>query len=294
MTETKKQPAEQDLKTKGTELEPESAWCRHFYLQLPEQSRGWTRYIRDFFTCLEFLTRIRITKRQGWFPDEFARSVKFFSIIGLIYGLWMMAAVYLERWLHLPLILSSVLLLAAELLLGGSLMYDGFMDTCDGIFSGRTRARRLEIMQDSHVGANAVLGIILLLLLKVSFYAALPPVLLPEILLTLYITTRTLMVIYIVFFPNARPGGLGAMFKQGAAKKSAAAALLIGAALIYGAGPLYLLPAGITLLLGIMTAFYLSSNLGGLTGDTFGALTECGGLFFLFSAWILNYHNILR
>lgn len=49
-------------------------------------------------------------------------------------------------------------------------MYDGFMDTADGVFSARSRERMLEIMKDSHVGSNAVLAIIILLLLKIAAY----------------------------------------------------------------------------------------------------------------------------
>ena len=39
-----------------------------------------------------------------------------------------------------------------EIMLTGGLHCDGFMDTMDGIFSGRSRERILEIMKDSRVG----------------------------------------------------------------------------------------------------------------------------------------------
>jgi adenosylcobinamide-GDP ribazoletransferase len=283
-----------NLKTKGTELEGEQGFWKHFYIHLPEKSSGWTRYIRDFFTCLEFLTQLQLTRRDAWFPDEFARSVKFFPVIGLIIGFLMTWIVYAERWAHLPQILSGVLLLVAELFFIGSLMYDGFMDTCDGLFSGRNRARKLEIMQDSHVGANAVIGVIVLLMTKAALFMAMPQVLLPDLVLVMYVATRTFMVLYIIHFPNARPGGLGAMFKNGATTSSTVLAFVLAALFIYLTGPQYFLPVLAALVLCLILAWYIKVLLGGLTGDTFGFLTECGDVLFLFSALVLYNHNILR
>jgi len=280
-----------DLKRKGTEIEAEreSFWQR-FYVRLPEKSVGPTRYIRDFFTCLEFLTRIRVTKRLSWFPDEFARSVPFFPLVGLLIGMLMQYVLLASRVLHLPRLATGVVLLGCELIFIGSLLYDGYMDTCDGIFSGRTRSRVLEIMQDSHVGANAVIGIVFVLLAKAVFWSALPPVYLPTILVCVYTATRTFMVLYIVHFPNARPGGLGAMFKEGAAPSYTVVAILLCAFIICSCGTVYLAVTGVTLALCMLCALRLTQLLGGLTGDTFGFLTQLGELSFYF-VFLLFYEQ---
>lgn len=293
-TDIEQPQGQKNLKTKGTELEGEQGFWKHFYVHLPEKSSGWTRLVRDFFTGLEFLTQLQITRRDNWFPDEFARSVKFFPVIGLIVGWLMTWVVYGERWAHLSPFLSAVLLLVAELFFIGTLMYDGFMDTCDGLFSGRNRARKLEIMQDSHVGANAAIGIVVLLLMKTALFMSIPQVLLPDLLLVMYVATRTFMVLYIIHFPNARPGGLGAMFKTGATVTSTVLAFCLAGIFIFLTGPSYLLPAVFALLFGLILAWYIKVLLGGLTGDTFGFLTECGDVFFLLSALVLYNHNILK
>ena len=67
--------AEENLKKKGTEVEPEHGLWNKLNIRLPSRSTGLFRYLRDFFTCLEFLTRIRITKRDDWYPDDFALSL---------------------------------------------------------------------------------------------------------------------------------------------------------------------------------------------------------------------------
>ena len=181
--------------------------------------------------------------------------------------------------------LLGVFLVLAELFFIGTLMYDGFMDTADGIFSGRTRERKLEIMQDSHVGANAVIGAILLILAKVTLFGSFHPAVLGSLLASMYIITRTLMVVYILKFPNARPGGLGEMFKTGGSPFYMILALLFSAILLFLLGPVWCKLAVLSCIPCIALAFYLKWNLGGLTGDTFGFLTECGNMIVLFLAY---------
>lgn len=73
-------------------------------------------------------------------------------------------------------------------------------------------------MKDSHVGSNAVLAVIVLILLKVSAYLAIYPQLLTPALIAMSVATRTFMVIFIVNFPYARKTGIGHMFTMYAKK----------------------------------------------------------------------------
>ena len=276
---------EENLKTKGTEVEEETGLWNRLNIPLPERSTGPFRYLRDFFTCLEFLTRIRMTKREVWFPDEFARSVPYFPLVGGIMGALMWGAARLGIQAGFSGNLLGVFLVLAELFFIGTLMYDGFMDTADGIFSGRTRERKLEIMQDSHAGANAVIGAVILILAKVTLFGSFHPAALGPLLAAMYIITRTLMVVYILRFPNARPGGLGEMFKTGGSPFYMVLALLFSAILLFLLGPVWCKLAVLSCIPCIALAFYLKWNLGGLTGDTFGFLTECGNVIVLFLAY---------
>ena len=217
-----------------------------------------------------------MTKREVWFPDDFARSVPYFPLVGGIMGALMWGAARLGIQAGLSGNLLGVFLVLAELFFIGTLMYDGFMDTADGVFSGRTRERKLEIMQDSHAGANAVIGAIILILAKVTLFGSFHPAVLGPLLADMYIVTRTLMVVDILKFPKARPGGLGEMFKTGGSPVSLLLALL---------GPIWCKLAVVSCIPCIALAFYLKWNLGGLTGDTFGFLTECGNVIVLFLAY---------
>ena len=175
--------------------------------------------MRDFITCLEFLTRIRFSHRTDWRDEDFSRSVPYFPLVGLVIGAFLGAVNYALVMVAAPDFMRAALLILAEIIITGGLMYDGFMDTSDGVFSARSRERMLEIMKDSHVGSNAVLAVIVLILLKVSAYLAIYPQLLTPALIAMSVATRTFMVIFIVNFPYARKTGIGHMFTMYAKKK---------------------------------------------------------------------------
>jgi len=66
-----------------------------------------------------------------------------------------------------PSTVSTVLAIAATVLATGCLHEDAMADFADGVGGGRTRARKLEIMRDSRIGAYGVVTIALVLALKV-------------------------------------------------------------------------------------------------------------------------------
>lgn len=240
--------------------------------------------MRDFITCLEFLTRIRFSNRTDWRDEDFSRSVPYFPLIGLVIGGFLGAVNFGLVYVDAPQFLRATLLILAEIIITGGLMYDGFMDTSDGVFSARSRERMLEIMKDSHVGSNAVLAIIVLILLKVSAYLEITGDTLTYVLIAMSVATRTFMVIYIVDFPYARKTGIGHMFKQYAKRYYSYIAFTVCLALTVACGTEYLMLLGITLLLSLLIAKFLQKQLGGLTGDTYGALTECGNVIYLLAA----------
>lgn len=243
--------------------------------------------MRDFITCLEFLTRVRFSKRTDWRDEDFSRSVPYFPLVGLVIGSLLAAVNYGLFYIETPLFLRVTLLLLAEIIITGGLMYDGFMDTADGVFSARSRERMLEIMKGSHVGSNAVLAIIILLLLKIAAYLELSGETLTWVLLTMSVATRTFMVVFIVNFPYARKEGIGHMFTKYAKPFYTYIAFAVCAGIIAACGLQYLAVAGICFTVTLIIAQYLKTQLGGLTGDTYGALTECGNVIYLLTAVFL-------
>ena len=153
----------------------------------------------------------------------------------------------------------------------GALHLDGVMDTCDGLGSGRPRARMLEIMKDSRVGAMGVFGAVGVLLLKVTALAALAPTQSLAPLLIACATARALPVLDTLCFPYARAQGTGAVFAAGPNPVAPAVAVVVALAAAYllARAPGVCLAAAIIVIVLLVHA-RINKILGGLTGDVYG------------------------
>ena len=131
--------------------------------------RSWLAAVRGvfvaFLAALQFLTIVPPLIRRPFTAVELGRSVGWFPLVGLLLG-GVLAGTDRVLGLVFPPAVSAALLLAVWVLLTGGLHLDGFLDSCDGLFGGRTPEARLRIMRDERVGAYAVIGGVLLLLMK--------------------------------------------------------------------------------------------------------------------------------
>jgi len=116
-----------------------------------------------------------------------------------------------------------------------------------------------------------VIGVVLLLLGKwvTIGHVAFPMLLLPPI------AGRWAMTLAVALFPNARPGGIGAYFRNrlGRAQLIIATVIPLAAALALGWRGVVALAASFVVML--LFGRWASKRLGGgLTGDTYGAICE--------------------
>ncbi len=243
---------------------------------------------REFVTALQFLTRIRLFRDPDYDDGLFGRSVKFFPLVGLLAGSILAGvAVLTGGWL--PGTVRSTLLVTLSVFITGGLHCDGLMDSADGLFSGRARERMLEIMKDSRVGSFGVVAIFLLLLWKWALLHDLPDSLLVPALISMMTFGRFAMILAILRFPYARPEGMGKAFALYAGTHSLGPALatLLGllAVFYFVTGPLVCGIAAAAALAAILFAFWFgrwtTHKLGGMTGDTYGAVTELSELVVL-------------
>lgn len=115
--------------------------------------------MKAFLIALQFLSRIHLASQDVWRDEDFGRSVLFFPLVGLIIGL-LLAALYGALSFILNPLGCAVLVVAFWFYVTGGLHADGYMDTADGLFSGRSRERMLEIMKDSRVGSGGVMAFV--------------------------------------------------------------------------------------------------------------------------------------
>lgn len=242
----------------------------------------------DIITGIQFLTRIHITDQIDWSSQGLGRSVKYFPVVGAILGAilsssYYLLAIYLPLLgVHVPQHVLIVALVIIEVIITGGLHCDGFMDTMDGIFSGRSRERMLEIMKDSRVGANGVMSFCLLILLKWGIIVDLPLSTLPVALFIMPILGRFAMVVVIKLFPYARLEGMGKALVDYAGTLALyyAAAITLLLMLPFGRQAVFsMIVAGV---FAIMFGRYVTTILGGLTGDVYGATTEMTEILIIF------------
>ena len=229
--------------------------------------------MNSFLVGLQFLTRIHIVRQTVWTAEDFGRSTRFFPLVGLVLGIcyafaaWILVSVLGMR------ALTAALLLILPLLLTGGLHADGFMDTADGVFSGRERERKLEIMKDSRVGSFGVVAFVLLMFLQFALLLDMSPPLLVPVFFVMPIIGRMAMVLAVSCFPYARADGMGKTFADMADRGTVAIAAVTTSVLVIPIGLL----ATLALVLGIVFALlfcrWMTAILGGVTGDVYGAAT---------------------
>jgi adenosylcobinamide-GDP ribazoletransferase len=226
-----------------------------------------------FLTALAFLTRLPVS-RGPILDEELGRSISFFPLAGAVLGLALAATAHLLGAV-LPPLLVAALLAALLALLTGGLHLDGVADLCDAAGGGRgDRARMLEIMRDSRIGAHGAVGLVLVLVAKV---AALADVVVRRdlaLVLLFPVVARWAVTPLIVFFPYVRPEGLGRGFNGAGRAWHVVAATVLLAAFVAVIAPRVAFAAAGALGAVIVLGWWAQRRLGGLTGDVYGAAVE--------------------
>lgn len=225
-----------------------------------------------FWAAVQFLTIFPTPLRHEDTVKTAGQSLSYFPLVGLILG-GILFGFHYGLSLALPSTIVPALLIIALVIMTGAHNIDGFIDTCDGVFTEKSNKERLAIMSDTKVGAFGIVGIVLLLLLKYtslfSVSAVLPALLLMPTL------SRWTMVSMIFTFPYAKKSGMGLPFKQGATWQrlvvATIIALIVAVVLLSWWG---LVLMAVLWLTAFGIASYFRTRLGGLTGDNYGAINE--------------------
>jgi len=234
---------------------------------------------REFVAAIRFLSVLPVPGSAQLFDTEETAphliiGCEYFPLVGLLMAALLCLLVLLFSRLLPPLALSALLVVALVILTGG-LHLDGLMDTCDGLFGGRTRERKLEIMRDSRVGSFGVLGALCILLLKFALLASIPIQSLPLALLLTLPTARWSMALALHVFPPARPTGLGAAYHHAITTRRMLITGLIALVIALLTGHFTGLITWITgTLVALLIGLSITKNIGGLTGDSCGAIDE--------------------
>jgi adenosylcobinamide-GDP ribazoletransferase len=228
--------------------------------------------VSSFFAALQFLTIIPWPRRAARYADELGRATIFFPVIGFLLGLTLVLVNVLLKSFASP-VLSSLALVTILVLLTRGLHLDGLGDTFDGLGAGGDRERMLRVMDDSHTGAFGVIAIVLLLFFKIHAIESIDGERW-RALLAAPILSRWAMVLLAHRSKAAKAGLASTMIDHLSTTHVLLATfvtLLLVAAILRGTGFLVMAWVGIFTL---ASKNYFHRRLGGVTGDTFGAVGE--------------------
>jgi adenosylcobinamide-GDP ribazoletransferase len=204
--------------------------------------------------------------------SEVGRSAIFFPVVGLILGLILV----LVNFLLLPFAsagLLSVILVTLLAFMTRGLHLDGVGDTFDGLGAGGDRDRVLSIMDDSHTGVFGLIAIVLVLFFKIHAIESID-VDRWRALLVAPILGRWAMVLLAYRSQAAKPG-LGSNLIEHLQTKHFLLATLVTLLLVAAIWR----RNGIVMMAWVAVFTIASKNyfyrrIGGVTGDTFGAVGE--------------------
>jgi adenosylcobinamide-GDP ribazoletransferase len=213
--------------------------------------------------------------------EDYGKSLVYFPIVGMTIGATLSAISLCCGFLPVPVLAATVLIFSA--FLTGALHLDGFADTCDGFYGSKPKEEILEIMRDPRIGVMGVAGITLLLLLKFSLIISIPRDALWRSLITMCCLARWTQATGCLL-PYARNEGKAGLFIKYARKKDiiigGVFTIIVSCALFGLKGIIIFFSSLIPALLFIR---YVKARIGGMTGDTIGAVSEITEVSALFS-----------
>jgi adenosylcobinamide-GDP ribazoletransferase len=237
--------------------------------------------MKQMFIAFQFLTILPFRIQAAIREEDYARSLAYFPIVGMFIGSILSAVSLCSGFLPIPV--TAVIILAVSACITGALHLDGFADTCDGFYGSRPREEILRIMRDPSCGAMGLVGLMLLLLFKFSLIISIPKETLWRVFIPMCCFSRWAQSMC-CFLPYARTEGKAAFFIKHIRRQD----IMIGGSftlmiclVLFGIKGIALsLISVIPVLLFIR---YSKAKIGGVTGDTLGAVNEIAESAMLFS-----------
>lgn len=272
--------------------------------------------MRKILLAFQFLTIIPVKEMKNISEKEIGGASVFFPLIGFVQGALFVvsAGLFLKIF---PLELANGLLILVIAATSGGLHLDGLADTFDAIALRGDREKKLLVMKDSTIGPVGVIAIVIVILLKYLALNALlfhsSPITYYSSLLLMPVFSRWVMVTAIFHSKSARQDGIGKIFIENTKLKELVIATLLvigcwllvtifllsslftiypGLAQRSEAGySLFLVSIPILYIFSLVSVWFCNKKFGGMTGDTFGAVSEISEILFLIMAviWLQHY-----
>lgn len=255
------------------------------------------RVIRSFFIAFSMYSKIPVPQ-FAWKDEDMKYIFCFFPWIGALIGVCIYFWNNFCGIFQIGEVCRTAINVAIPLLITGGIHVDGFMDTMDAMHSYSPKERKLEILKDSHIGAFAVIMLVIYGFIFAGAFSEIKDHTLLKITCCGFFLSRCLCGLSVVSFPLAKKDGMLYTFADSSHKKIVKGSLYLQSAVCIGLMVYLSVPAAflVTLTAVLFLAYYYyrsKKEFGGVTGDTagwFGVL--CEGCIVVITALIhIFYYN---
>lgn len=238
--------------------------------------------MKSFVMMLTYITRIPFPFKFEYDEQTFVKGLYAMPIIGIFIGMAMAGVMWILKD-QIPQVKAFVIILVYLAMVGG-LHLDGLADYMDGVFSGRTKDRILEIMGDSRIGSFGVIGLCLYFL---GMYIGLQNISWQAVLLA-PVVARTMAVWAIGFGTYAKKDGMGKGLIEYGRPWHGLSIFIILVMILYFWQPTLIKTVLVTLLGTVLLLRWTTKQIGGITGDVIGAVIESTQVFWLLSIILIG------
>ena len=230
--------------------------------------------IRSLITAFQMYSRIPMPHIE-WKPENRRYALCFFPLVGAVAGIMFMLWEQFCIWLGMGDFLFGAGAVALTVSVTGGIHLDGFCDTCDARASWGGKARKLEILSDSHIGAFAAIKLGAYLLLYTALLSELHGTSAAAVAACGYVLSRSLSGLAAVTFRAAKKEGTLFAFTSNTHRNAALFALSFAAAASCCAMAAVSTAAGVSAAAAaLLTMMYYHrmayKEFGGVTGDLAG------------------------
>lgn len=230
--------------------------------------------LKSFIIAFSIYSKIPVPQFE-WKEADMKYMLCFFPWIGAVIG----GCIYF--WNHLCDTfdvgeMCHILIGAAiPLMITGGFHVDGFMDTMDAFHSYQPKEKKLEILKDSHIGAFAVIMVVLYGMVYIGAFSEITDKRLLRIVCSGFFLARCLSGISVVSFPSAKKDGMLYLFASNSQKAIVKWSLYLQSIFCVCCMLWQSLYAGVIVAIAAFLTFVYyfcrtKKEFGGITGDTAG------------------------
>lgn len=230
--------------------------------------------LNSLFSAFLMYSRIPVPQVE-WKEENRRYALCFFPLVGVVTGVLFLLWHCISSNLGIGSFLKGAVSLLITIAVTGGIHHDGFCDVSDAVTSYGDRQKRLDIMKDPHVGAFAVISIVMCMLITAAVYSEVEERKTAIVVAVGFVLSRALSGLCAVCFKGARTDGALQSFVKPSHRNVSIASLLTTS---LAAAAVMICTGGATGLVSVVSALALMGyyrissyrRFGGITGDTAG------------------------